>query len=206
MNTLDKSKTQDLLLKILIIGDTCVGKSCLLLSFIKDLHSAEYKPTIGLDLAIKTIELYGMIIKIQMWDTAGQERYRALTNNYYNGADAVIVVYDVNNRESFDNVRSWINNIIDKAKPNVQKILIGNKIDKKCRMVSTDEGNTIAKEFKMSFFETSTKYRRNNQNIFQMIAENLVIQHKKSEKDEIKKDSIFLKKNASILNNWFCCI
>ena len=206
MNNL-KSMKFDHLFKILIIGDSGVGKSCFILGFIKEYHSVEYKATIGIDVANKNIELLGKIIKLQIWDTAGQERFRTLTNNYYNGADAVLVVYDVNNKASFENVMSWINTVLEKAKPNITKILIGNKIDKNNRVISYDQGKLIAKEYKMSFYETSTKHKKNINNIFSIIAETLISSSNHCDRDyEIKRDSISLKKTSSLLTRRFCCL
>ncbi|WBY58514.1 ras-related protein Rab-1B [Plasmodium yoelii yoelii] len=98
----------DSLFKILLIGDSGVGKSCLLLRFADDTYTDSYISTIGVDFKIKTIEIDDKIIKLQIWDTAGQERFRTITSSYYRGAQGIIIVYDVTDRDSFNNVKNWI--------------------------------------------------------------------------------------------------
>merc|ERR1740130_882215 len=119
----------DYLFKLLLIGDSGVGKSCLLLRFADDKWTDSYISTIGVDFKIRTIELDGKTIKLQIWDTAGQERFRTISSTYYRGAHGIIVVYDITNMVSFDNVKRWLTEIDKYARENVNKLLVGNKMD-----------------------------------------------------------------------------
>lgn len=119
----------DYLIKLLLIGDSGVGKSCLLLRFSDDSFTTSFITTIGIDFKIRTIELDGKRIKLQIWDTAGQERFRTITTAYYRGAMGILLVYDVTDESSFNNIRNWIRNIEQHASDNVNKILVGNKAD-----------------------------------------------------------------------------
>eukprot|EP00008_Paramoeba_atlantica_P003278 CAMPEP_0201475072 /NCGR_PEP_ID=MMETSP0151_2-20130828/551_1 /ASSEMBLY_ACC=CAM_ASM_000257 /TAXON_ID=200890 /ORGANISM="Paramoeba atlantica, Strain 621/1 / CCAP 1560/9" /LENGTH=205 /DNA_ID=CAMNT_0047855079 /DNA_START=114 /DNA_END=731 /DNA_ORIENTATION=+ len=162
----------DYLFKLLLIGDSGVGKSCLLLRFADDTYTESYISTIGVDFKIRTIELDGKVIKLQIWDTAGQERFRTITSSYYRGAHGIIVVYDVTDQVSFNNVKQWLQEIDRYACENVNKLLVGNKCDIQKRVV---DYNT-AKEFASSlpvpipFIETSAKNSTNVERAFMTMA------------------------------------
>ena len=146
----------DYLFKLLLIGDSGVGKSCLLLRFADDTYTESYISTIGVDFKIRTIEMDGKTIKLQIWDTAGQERFRTITSSYYRGAHGIIIVYDVTDQESFGNVKQWLHEIDRYACENVNKLLVGNKCDKEGeRMVSREEGQKCARKYQMMFIEVS---------------------------------------------------
>ncbi|XP_058097650.1 ras-related protein RABD1 isoform X2 [Magnolia sinica] len=123
------SNEYDYLFKLLLIGDSSVGKSCLLLRFADDSYVDSYISTIGVDFKIRTVELDGKTIKLQIWDTAGQERFRTITSSYYRGAHGIIIVYDVTEMESFNNVKQWLSEIDRYATDSVCKLLVGNKCD-----------------------------------------------------------------------------
>jgi len=161
----------DYLFKLLLIGDSGVGKSCLLLRFADDTYTDSYISTIGVDFKIRTIELEGKTVKLQIWDTAGQERFRTITSSYYRGAHGIIIVYDVTDKESFSNVKNWIAEIDKYATENVNKLLVGNKCDLTSRkVVSYDEGKELADSLGIRFLETSAKNAHNVEQAFQLMA------------------------------------
>jgi len=148
----------DFLIKLLLIGDSGVGKSCLLLRFCDDRWTPSFITTIGIDFKIRTIELDGKRIKLQIWDTAGQERFRTITTAYYRGAMGILLVYDVTDERSFNNIRNWHANVGQHASEGVNKILIGNKSDwTDKRAVTEEQGRALAEELEMKFMETSAK-------------------------------------------------
>ncbi|KAG0170873.1 GTP-binding protein [Apophysomyces sp. BC1034] len=156
--TTAKSASYDYLIKLLLIGDSGVGKSCLLLRFSDDSFTPSFITTIGIDFKIRTIELDGKRIKLQIWDTAGQERFRTITTAYYRGAMGILLVYDVTDERSFGNVRNWFSNIEQHASEGVNKILIGNKCDMgDKRAIATEQGQQLATELGIRFMETSAK-------------------------------------------------
>ncbi|XP_047324214.1 ras-related protein RABD2a-like [Impatiens glandulifera] len=157
----------DYLFKLLLIGDSGVGKSCLLLRFADDSYLESYISTIGVDFKIRTVEQEGKTIKLQIWDTAGQERFRTITSSYYRGAHGIIVVYDVTDQESFNNIKQWLNEIDRYASDNVNKLLVGNKSDlADKRVVSYDTGKALADEMGIPFMETSAKDSSNVEQAF----------------------------------------
>jgi len=148
----------DMQIKLLMIGDSGVGKTCLLLRYANDSFSPTFITTIGIDFKIKNIELDGKRIKLQIWDTAGQERFRTITTSYFRGAQGILLVYDVTDRGSFNSITNWVGQIGQHADVAVNKILIGNKCDMEDqRVVSFEEGKQLASEFGIQFFETSAK-------------------------------------------------
>eukprot|EP01118_Nematostelium_gracile_P015936 TRINITY_DN6495_c0_g1_i1.p1 TRINITY_DN6495_c0_g1~~TRINITY_DN6495_c0_g1_i1.p1 ORF type:complete len:222 (+),score=62.41 TRINITY_DN6495_c0_g1_i1:123-788(+) len=169
-----KNAAYDYLIKLLLIGDSGVGKSCLLLRFSDDSFTPSFITTIGIDFKIRTIDLEGKRIKLQIWDTAGQERFRTITTAYYRGAMGILLVYDVTDDKSFANIRNWIRNIEQHASENVNKILIGNKcdlVDKK--MIDTSKGKSLADEYGIKFLETSAKNSINVEDAFITLAKDI---------------------------------
>mmetsp|Transcript_5615 Transcript_5615/g.8549 ORF Transcript_5615/g.8549 Transcript_5615/m.8549 type:complete len:206 (-) Transcript_5615:234-851(-) len=161
----------DMQIKLLMIGDSGVGKTCLLLRYANDSFSPTFITTIGIDFKIKNIQLDGKRIKLQIWDTAGQERFRTITTSYFRGAQGILLVYDVTDRQTFTSIRNWVAQIQMHADVNVNKILIGNKCDMQDqRVVTTAEGEALAKEYNIHFFETSAKQDTNVETAFITIA------------------------------------
>jgi len=164
----------DYLFKLLLIGDSGVGKSCLLLRFADDSYSESYISTIGVDFKIRTVDLDAKVIKLQIWDTAGQERFRTITSSYYRGAHGIIVVYDVTDQESFNNVKQWLNEIDRYANENVNKLLVGNKSDLTSRKVVDHEtAKAFADELGIKFLETSAKNATNVEQAFMTMAQEI---------------------------------
>ncbi|CEF61026.1 Small GTPase superfamily and Ran GTPase family and Small GTPase superfamily, Rho type and Small GTPase superfamily, Rab type and Small GTP-binding protein domain and Small GTPase superfamily, Ras type and Small GTPase superfamily, ARF type and P-loop containing nucleoside triphosphate hydrolase domain-containing protein [Strongyloides ratti] len=161
----------DYLFKLLLIGDSGVGKSCLLLRFADDTYTESYISTIGVDFKIRTIELEGKTIKLQIWDTAGQERFRTITSSYYRGAHGIIVVYDTTDQESFNNVKQWLQEIDRYACENVNKLLVGNKCDlTEKRAVEESTAREYAEQLGIPFLETSAKDSKNVEQAFLTMA------------------------------------
>ncbi|CAD5217571.1 unnamed protein product [Bursaphelenchus okinawaensis] len=161
----------DYLFKLLIIGDSGVGKSSLLMRFADNVFSNSYITTIGVDFKIRTITVMDKKVKLQIWDTAGQERFRTITSTYYRGTHGVIVVYDVTNGESFGNVKRWLNEI-EKNCSNVPRILVGNKVDEPTqRIVNEEDSRAFAETMKIPFYETSARSGVNVDKIFTDLTE-----------------------------------
>mmetsp|Transcript_24290 Transcript_24290/g.26984 ORF Transcript_24290/g.26984 Transcript_24290/m.26984 type:complete len:201 (+) Transcript_24290:25-627(+) len=159
----------DFLFKILLIGDSAVGKSSLLLRFADQAFNTSFISTIGVDFKIRTVDMEGKKVKLQIWDTAGQEKFRTITSSYYRGAHGIIVVYDVTNENSFEHVESWLEEIEKYCSGSVQKLLVGNKSDlPKAVPTATAEG--FANERDVLFMETSAKNNTNVDETFLKLA------------------------------------
>jgi Ras-related protein Rab-8A len=188
-------------IKLLLIGDSGVGKSCCLLRFSEDSFTPSFITTIGIDFKIRTIELDGKRVKLQIWDTAGQERFRTITTAYYRGAMGILLVYDVTDERSFNSmythhtflkppslrpvmtdvllplptdIRTWFSNVEQHATEGVNKILIGNKCDwEEKRAVSTEQGQALADELGIPFMEVSAKSNINVDKAFYSLASDI---------------------------------
>ncbi|CAF0757575.1 unnamed protein product [Adineta steineri] len=163
-------------LKILIIGESGVGKSSLLLRFTDDRFDVEMAATIGVDFKVKQLTIDGNRVKLAIWDTAGQERFRTLTPGYYRGAQGAILVYDVCNRDSFRQLDRWIAELDTfSTKMNIIKMLVGNKIDQEDkREVTRDEGARFARKHSMLFIEASARTREGVQIAFEELVEKII--------------------------------
>jgi len=152
----------DFLFKIVLVGDSGVGKSNLLARFTKGEYYEESKSTIGVEFAVKTLQLQNKLIKAQIWDTAGQERYRAITSAYYRSAVGAMLVYDIVSKESFDSLERWLQELRQHADPNITIMVIGNKADlRHVREIPTERAEAFAREHGLAFVETSAKDNEN---------------------------------------------
>ncbi|KAI7907271.1 P-loop containing nucleoside triphosphate hydrolase protein [Cokeromyces recurvatus] len=165
-------------LKLLLIGNSNVGKSSLLLRFTDDtfLPQEEVSATIGVDFKVSMMEVNGKMYKLTIWDTAGQERFRTLTSSYYRGAQGVILVYDVSNRETFDALNNWWNEVNTYcSSPDVVKMIVGNKVDKESsRVVTYEEGANFAKKLSTLFVECSAKTKVGVRQAFEELVEKII--------------------------------
>jgi Ras-related protein Rab-1A len=152
----------DYIFKILIIGDSSVGKSNLLLRFSDNIFHDTFLPTIGVDFKIRNVTVGDKSIKLNIWDTAGQERFKTITAAYYKGAHGIILVFDITDRDTFNNISSWLGEIRKHAGPNVVRLLVGNKCDLDSdRKVTQREAKEFAESQGMTYIETSAKARIN---------------------------------------------
>ncbi len=192
--------------KILLLGDTTVGKTCFLMKYTDKVFNEIHMATIGLDYRLKTMTLKsGKIIKLQIWDTAGQDRFRAITKNYYKGANGIILIYDITSLQTYDNVKNWISQIREEASPNVVIYIAGNKIDlEEERKVKTEEGQKLADEYGFPFYETSAKNDINIKETFEELVEKIDNVYSKLEANNqgtAKKNKLYKAKG----NKSGCC-
>lgn len=176
------SRAYDMIMKLLLVGDSGVGKSCLLLRFVEDKFNPSFITTIGIDFKIRTIESKGKRIKLQVWDTAGQERFRTITTAYYRGAMGIVLIYDVTDSRSFENVENWFQTVTQHTNEDAQIFLVGNKCDDEVnRQVSKEQGQELAAKLNVPFLEASAKSNENVDSIFYELAS--IIQEKHVEEN-----------------------
>lgn len=160
--------------KLVLLGDTAVGKSCLVVRFVRDEFFEFQEPTIGAAFLTQSVNLENATVKFEIWDTAGQERYRSLAPMYYRGAAAAIVVYDITNKESFNGAKSWVKELQRRGDPNVIIALAGNKADlQNKRRVESEEAKQYSEENGILHMETSAKNATHVKDLFQEIARKL---------------------------------
>ena len=190
----------DLLYKIIIIGDSNVGKSNILSRYTKDQFQGNSKATVGVELGTKFVKVEGVGAKLQIWDTAGQERYRSLTSSYYKGCHGCFIVYDITNEASFQSISTWYEQAVKEAGKDVSIILVGNKCDlENERKVSKEKGEEKAKTMNASFFETSALSKVNIDDIFNEIVNN-IFQRTKGQKNDDDDDIEIINENEKAIN------
>ncbi|KAL6059477.1 Ras- protein Rab-1A [Balamuthia mandrillaris] len=172
-NNTKKPNKQGADMKLLLLGDSSVGKSCLLCRFTDDVFRTSLSTTIGIDFRIKTLNIDGRDYRVQIWDTAGQERFRTITTAFYRGAEGIMFVFDVTNIETFHNIKNWIGEIDQQHLSNVCKVIVGNKSDLvQKRVVTEKEARALAAKYKLEYFETSAKSGEGVQEAFTSLATN----------------------------------
>lgn len=195
---MNKKGTPDYTFKILCLGETGVGKTCVILRYTDNKFTRNQMSTVGIDFKIKILEYNSKNIKLLIWDTAGQERFRNITNQYYNGADGIVLIYDVTNRKSFDNVTYWMNQIGTKSdRDKIGLILVGNKTDEEKREVSKKEGELFAKNNEIEYIETSALSNHNINECFNDLLKQILQRKEIKIEESIKED----KGNVIKLNN-----
>ena len=168
MDTMDDEDKFDYLIKYVIIGDSAVGKSNLLLRFTQGSFNSAYQLTIGVEFGSGRIIVENEIFRVQIWDTAGQENFRSITRSYYKNSACALLVYDISKKESFESIQSWIEDCKNSAPETVLMVLVGNKSDlTEERKVSEEEGREFAEKNGLLFFETSAKTGENVKEVFQ---------------------------------------
>ena len=164
--------------KILLLGDSSVGKTCFLKRYTDDTFQDAYLSTIGFDYRFKMVPLKsGKKVKVQLWDTAGQERFRTIAKSYYRGAHGIILMYDVTNTKSFESMRKWLTQIKEDAPSKIRVILVANKIDSEERVVSKEDGINLAQSCNYKIFESSAKENINVTEAFQDLIEDININY-----------------------------
>ena len=189
MNDEDK-KDSDITIKLLLIGNAFVGKTLIVQKFIDNTFSKSTMSTIGVDLQSKIIDINGKKVKYLIWDTAGEDRMKTMTYSYYRGCHVILIVYDVTNQKSFENVTTWVECVDKFAKSNVLRILVGNKTDlEDQRVISKEDGKKLADENGLKFYEISAKAVTGLCEMFEDIAKEYVqmYQQKSIKNFQLKK-------------------
>ncbi|KAJ3438105.1 ras and ef-hand domain-containing protein [Anaeramoeba flamelloides] len=191
------------LIKILLIGDGSVGKSCLLQRFVDNTFSFDMIATVGLDFRTETREISGEQVKVQIWDTAGQDNFRKITSNYYRNANGVAIVYDITKKPTFDKVTTWFEEIDQKAPQHIVKIVFGNKIDlENERVIDSKSGEDLAKQYNSKFYEMSALSGVGVNEGLNDLLEQSFIQSKKFQKPK-NKNAVSLESGKK--QNGGCC-
>ncbi|XP_054811988.1 ras-related protein Rab11D isoform X1 [Prosopis cineraria] len=206
----------DYLFKLVLIGDSGVGKSNLLSRFTRNEFNLESKSTIGVEFATKSLNIDGKVIKAQIWDTAGQERYRAITSAYYRGAFGALLVYDVTRSATFENASRWLKELRDHTDPSIVVMLIGNKSDLRHLItVSTEDGKSFAERESLYFMETSALEATNVDNAFTEVLTQIyhIVSKRAVEAGDhggslmvpSKGQTINVKDDSSVFKRFGCC-
>jgi len=176
------------LFKYIIVGDTAVGKSCMLLQFTDKRFQPIHDLTIGVEFGSRTVTIENNPVKLQIWDTAGQEKFRSITRSYYRGTTGALLVYDITRRDTFEHLAEWLEDCRKYSNSNITIMLVGNKADlEEKRVVSKEEGENFAKLHNLLFLEVSAKSNLNVDDAFIKTAENI---HKKAEQGELNLENL----------------
>ena len=202
-------KDYEFIFKVLLLGNSNVGKSSLFLRFVDDIWNDTFVPTIGVDFKIKTFEIDEKKIKMQIWDTAGQERFKNIIASYYRGAHGILLIYDVTDKDSFKNLSNWLIEIEKNASKNVLKVLIGNKSDlEDKRVITFNQGKDFADAYGLKFIETSAKKNLNVNEAFETLGRELMkasTDNKINNKKENKTISVTKAQDLNAPQREGCC-
>ena len=201
---MSEGETKDHAYKILLLGDTSVGKTCFLKRYTDDTFQDAYLSTIGFDFKFKNVQLSnGKEVRVQLWDTAGQERFRNITTQYYKGADGIVLVYDVTDEASYEKIKDWMDQILSNTqKEDIGLVLLGNKCDMEPRNVTEEQGNKMAQELNISYFETSALTGQGIKEAFEQLTRDIM---KKKGVGNDNGENIDLKKNQKKKKGGDCC-
>ena len=208
-NNPNSDQDYEFIFKVLLLGNSNVGKSSLFLRFVDDIWNDTFVPTIGVDFKIKTFNIDSKKIKMQIWDTAGQERFKNIIASYYRGAHGILLLYDVTDKDSFKNLSNWLIEIEKNASKNVLKVLIGNKCDlEDKRVVTFNQGKEFADTYGLKFIETSAKKNLNVNEAFETLGRELMIasaDKKVNKTKDTKKISVAKAQDLNIEKKGGCC-
>ena len=189
----------DYIFKVLLIGNSDVGKSSLILRYVDQIWNDVFVPKIGVDFKVKSLEVDKKLVKMQIWDTAGQERFRNVISSYFKGAHGILLIYDITAKDSFKELENWLGEVERNANSQVLKILIGNKCDLEDRReISKDEGEAFAMRNGMQFMETSAKLNTNVNEAFEALAKIMVESSNKRNAINFEKKTIKVDKGANL--------
>ena len=167
-------KEYEYLIKILIVGDSTVGKTNFIKKYVENKFNESYFASTGIDLITTSIKIEGKSFKIQIWDTAGQEKYRAMTKNLFLKTQGIVIIFDISNETSFINLKSWMNDIKEECSADIPMILVGNKLDlEDKRVIDKERAMEFAKNEKLEYIETSSKTGENINKALSLIIEKI---------------------------------
>jgi len=192
-------KEYDYIFKVLLVGNSVVGKSSLILRYVDQIWNDVFVPTIGVDFKVKSLEIENKSIKLQIWDTAGQERFRNVISSYFKGAHGILLIFDITSRDSFKELENWLAEVEKNASTQILKILIGNKCDlEEEREISKDEGEAFAMRNGMQYIETSAKINTNVNEAFEALSKIMVEYYSKKSSAINENKTIKMNKGTDI--------
>lgn len=203
----DPEEAFDYLFKIVLIGDAGVGKTCVVQRFKSGTYTEKHGSTIGVDFTMKTLNIDGKLVKLQIWDTAGQERFRTITQSYYRSANGVVIAYDLTKHSSFDSVPRWMEDVKRYAGNNIIQLLVGNKCDlEQLREVRKEEASMLARQHNMvDALETSAKDNTNIEEAFLKIAKELKRRYGGDATMDSNRGGNLKLNSRPVHSGWGCC-